>query len=734
MGRLPNSCPPPPPPPVSAAPQFYERVVIKRERVSAAGRAVGPRAGQHTTTQAPLHQTQVNIKFKLVGVANETVAIVNNCRCKCLLDTGSQITTLSKSFYESHFPNVPLRSIDDFLRIEGANGQPVPYLGYVEVSIRLPGSLPQPFDVDAPVLIVYDTPYNKKVPLCVGTNVIQICVDRGVSLFGEDFVTNKQTDPTWQVVYKCMQVPVGVNPKGKIGVIRSAAKRAARIPPKQAVIVDREAPLPPSGRAYDVIVEPRTPNRLPDGIVVDQNVKLIRITKENQKSRRIPVLVQNRTESPIWIYRNMILGELYLCDVQGPVNANSQSVHDHDVGTGSKEGVVEGLDFSDSPASPEDVEQVTRVIGNYPHAFSQSDTDLGHSNIIEHTIPLTDPQPFRERYRRIPLSMYAEVREHLKTMHEANVIRESFLPVLLVRTKDGSLRFCIDFRKLNQRTIRDSYALPRIDETLQMMQGAKWFSSLDLKSGHWQLEIAEKDKSKTAFVMPPPLGLWECNRMPFGLCNAPSTFQRTMEKCLGDLNNMCCVVYLDEIIVFGKTVEEHVSRLEAVIQRLSEHGFKLKASKCKLLQNRVKYRRRNRNRPRQNRIHSYLARPFWAWQVTTGNSFLTCPKLRVRCVNCLGIQNVEKGNQTPPPLFHPPPHWVWGKRQSDAFQEIKDCLISPPPPPPRTPICRFLQTFYSAYGCEHARFRCSAISTRWGRRERVVAYDSRSLNSSEPSA
>ena len=679
---------------------------------------------------------------KMVGTANEAVAIINGNRCKCLLDTGSQITTLSKSFYESHFPNVPLRSIDDFLRVEGANGQPVPYLGYVEVSIRLPGSLPQPFDVDAPVLIVHDTPYNKKVPLCVGTNVIQACVDRGVSLFGEDFVTNKQTDPIWQVVYKCMQVPVGVNPKGKIGVIRSAAKRAVRIPPKQAVIVDGEAPLPPSGRAYDVIVEPRTPNRLPDGIVVDQNV--IRITKENQKARRIPVLVQNRTDSPIWIYRNIILGELYLCDVQGLVNVNSQSVHDHGVGTGSKEGVVEGLDFSDSPASPQEIEQVTRVIGNYPHAFSQSDTDLGHSNIIEHTIPLTDPQPFRERYRRIPPSMYAEVREHLKTMHEANVIRESFSPyaspVVLVRKKDGSLRFCIDFRKLNQRTIRDSYALPRIDETLQMMQGAKWFSSLDLKSGYWQLEIAEKDKSKTAFVLPPPLGLWECNRMPFGLCNAPSTFQRAMEKCLGDLNHTCCVVYLDDIIVFGKTVEEHVYRLEAVIQRLTEHGFKLKASKCKLLQTRVKYlghilsadgigtdpdkTESIRNWPTPQNVkelRSFLGLASYYRKFIPNLSKMASPLHEL-----LGGPKRRRGKSkfSPPPVAPP---WVWSKRHSEAFQQIKDHLVSPP-------VLQYadfskpfiLHTDASTQGLGAALYQLDEEG-----RERVIAYGSRTLNSSE---
>ena len=363
----------------------------------------------------------------MVGTANEAIAIINGNRCKCLVDTGSQITTMSQSFYESCLPNVRLNSIDSLLQVEGANGLPVPYLGYVEVSISLPGSLPGSFELDAPVLIVPDTPYNKKVPVCVGTNVIQICIDRGVSMFGEHFVTNRQTDPVWRLVYKCMQVSVGVNSKGRIGVVRCAAKRAVRIPPKQAVFVNGIAPLPPSSRLYDVVVEPPAPGKLQFGLVVDPNV--VRITRESQKAKRVSVLVQNQSDDPIWIYRNTVLGELHLCDVQGPVQTNSQSAQAHDIGTSSKKGVVEGLDFSDSPASPEDIERVTRIIGSHPNAFSQSDLDLGHSNIIEHTIPLTDPRPFRERYRHIPPSMYNEVHEHLRAMHESGVIRESFSPL-----------------------------------------------------------------------------------------------------------------------------------------------------------------------------------------------------------------------------------------------------------------------------------------------------------------
>ncbi|PIK53305.1 Septin-8-A [Apostichopus japonicus] len=176
-------------------------------------------------------------------------------------------------------------------------------------------------------------------------------------------------------------------------------------------------------------------------------------------------------------------------------------------------------------------------------------------------------------------------------MLESGAIRESHSPyaspIVVVKKKDGSIRLCIDYRKLNQDTVKDSYSLPRIEESLDALKGAKWFSSLDLQSGYWQIEVAEKDIPKTAFTT--PMGFYECNRMPFGLTNAPATFQRLMEHCVGDMNYKKCLVYLDDVIIFSQTFEEHLERLSAVLKRLTDFGLKLKPSKCNLLQNSVTY-------------------------------------------------------------------------------------------------------------------------------------------------
>ena len=130
--------------------------------------------------------------------------------------------------------------------------------------------------------------------------------------------------------------------------------------------------------------------------------------------------------------------------------------------------------------------------------FSQSDLDLGKCNLIKHAIKITDPQPFKERYRRIPPHLYEELKNHLQEMVEVGAIRRSFSSwasaVMLVRKKDGGLRFCTDLHKLNNRTVKAGYSLPRIEDTLDCLHGAVWFSTLDLKSGYWQVELEEEAK------------------------------------------------------------------------------------------------------------------------------------------------------------------------------------------------------------------------------------------------
>lgn len=153
-------------------------------------------------------------------------------------------------------------------------------------------------------------------------------------------------------------------------------------------------------------------------------------------------------------------------------------------------------------------------------------------------------------------------------------------PVVLVRKKDNTLRFCVDYRKLNSVTKRDVYPLPRIDDTLDRLRNAKFFSSLDLKSGYWQIEVDERDREKTAFVTPD--GLYEFKVLPFGLCSAPATFQRMMDTVLAGLKWQTCLVYLDDVVVFSATFEEHLTRLKGVLQAIRSADLTIKPEKCHL--------------------------------------------------------------------------------------------------------------------------------------------------------
>lgn len=167
----------------------------------------------------------------------------------------------------------------------------------------------------------------------------------------------------------------------------------------------------------------------------------------------------------------------------------------------------------------------------------------------------------------------------LKGQQNNQKIRKPF-PLVLVKKKDRTFRFCVDYRKLNEITVKDNYQLPMINGTIDNLDGSKCFTNLDLASGYWQISIDEESKEKTAFIS--KKGLYEFNEMPFGLCNAGATFQRTMETILGDLNNLLC--YLDDIMVHSKTFEDHLEHLEKVFKKLSEANLKSNLANVSLVQ------------------------------------------------------------------------------------------------------------------------------------------------------
>ena len=257
--------------------------------------------------------------------------------------------------------------------------------------------------------------------------------------------------------------------------------------------------------------------------------------------------------------------------------------------------LLEKLDLTGLEAWPEDQAGKARsLLKEYHDIFSLEKRDMGYTNATKHKIVLKDldTPPFKEHFRRILPPQLDEVRECLKLMLDAGVIQPSNSPwcnaVVLVRKKDGSLHFCIDFRKLNSLTVKDSHLLPCICETLESLAGAAHYSTFDMNSGFWQVPMDKESKQYTAFTLG-SMGLYECESMPFGLCNALPTFQRLMQNYLGKLNLTYCLIYLDDMIVFSAMPEEHLWRMRVVFDHLQEHGLKLKPSKCDVFKSEINY-------------------------------------------------------------------------------------------------------------------------------------------------
>ena len=230
------------------------------------------------------------------------------------------------------------------------------------------------------------------------------------------------------------------------------------------------------------------------------------------------------------------------------------------------------------------------LIYDHQDVFSLHDGDFGQCDAIKHTIPTTTDKPVYLPHRVIPFKLQDEVRKCLDSWLKQGIIRPSRSPyasqVVIVRKKSGEIRLCIDFRKLNDVTIRDAFPLPRIEEALQAVQKAKYFCSIDLAQGYLQVAMDEKDIHKTAFRAGSG-GLYEFARMPFGLSNAGATFCRLMEMCLGDQQYLTLLLYLDDICIFAEDEDQLLDRLQLVFQRLSSFKLKIKPKKSFFFQRSV---------------------------------------------------------------------------------------------------------------------------------------------------
>ena len=250
------------------------------------------------------------------------------------------------------------------------------------------------------------------------------------------------------------------------------------------------------------------------------------------------------------------------------------------------------LNIGDAPLTRDQQARLINVIYSHTEVFSLFDGDLGFCDVLKHSIPTTTDKPVYLPHRQIPVQLQSEVRKCLDNWLKQGIIRPSKSPyasqVVIVRKKTGEIRLCVDFRKLNAISICDSFPLPRVEEALQAVQAAVWFSSFDLAQGYLQMAMEEEDIEKTAFRAGSS-GLYEFTRMPFGLTNAGASFCRLMEMCIGDQQYVTLLFYLDDICIFAETADQMLDRIEFVFSRLKEFNLKIKPKKSHFFQTSVTF-------------------------------------------------------------------------------------------------------------------------------------------------
>ena len=361
--------------------------------------------------------------------------------------------------------------------------------------------------------------------------------------------------------------------------------QTARLPAHHSklvrVAVDHEADL-----GSTLLFEPNLPQLHNKGVTMSD--ALI----DNDKVATM--IIQNRGVEPVILDQGCVMGYAHStsmmklpkdedCHLESSVKTIQGSVR--------MEQLCESLNIKGVELHQGEQSKLMELVEKYSELFALSSTELGCTSLIEHSINTGDHLPIKQLPRRVPHFLKTKVSQHVQEMLKQGVVTPSHSPwaspVVLVAKKDGTTRFCVDYRKLNAVTKMDVHPLPRIDDSLDQLAGSCYFSTLDLASGYWQVGMHEESQEKTAFAT--WNGLYEFKVMPFGLCNAPTTFQRLMEKVLSGAVREKCLIYLDDILVMGQTFEEHINNLRMVFDCLLKAGLRLKPGKCKLVRKQVEY-------------------------------------------------------------------------------------------------------------------------------------------------
>ena len=619
--------------------------------------------------------------------------MIDKVRGSFLIDTGSTVSVLSDKVVEMIGRTSDLKPLVE--KLTTASGE----------QLELKGKLDLDFQIEH---------------LNFSQSFIVAEIDEAFGILGMDFL--QENNANIKIGKRILKTT-----SGKLRLYKQTSRVCARLVLENSVEIPPRSEMFLNGyvdRASDGVVGIFEPNEkfITQGLLVGR-------TLVDTTTGRSTIPVMNIKDQPCKIRSDALMGSVQVVSGMSSLGENDGS--DGTQGFNAKENgrlpehLLPLVQNTSKNLSPEEKQKVSTLISEFGDIFVGPDGQLGQTNLAEHYIDTGDTKPFKLPARRIPMFKRPIVEKEVDRMLEQGVIEPSTSPwnspICLVTKPDGSCRFCIDLRALNAVTKLDAYPLPRADETLDRLAGSKYFSTLDLASGYWQLKLNEFDRPKTAFRIPGK-GHFQFKVTCFGLKNAAGSFERLMEIVLQGLQHEKCLVYLDDVIIKGETFEEALSNLRDVFLRFRQSNLRLKPSKCKLFREEVVFlghlvsKRGVTCNPAKVEVIRSWPQPQNKTQIRQFVGLVNYYRRmipfcadRVQPLTKLTKKNID---------------FVWGKEQEAAFNDMKTCLTT-------SPILGFPQENGGPLICDTdaSGFAIGGVLSQIQEgEERVIAYGSHALN------